>query len=92
MELTSNRRSTAVPLALCCGLLSTTIAVEVVGGYLSLEGLPIVSAPLGLSAIGTLVSKWFSRTSSWKSVLLYGAVTFGSSILLFLYLFSLTDA
>ncbi|WP_148416101.1 hypothetical protein [Haloferax sp. KTX1] len=92
MELTSNRRSTAGLLALCCGLLSTMVAVEVVGGYLSLEGMPVVYGLLGLSAVGTLASKWFSRTASWKSVLLYGALTFGSSILLFLYLFSLTDA
>ncbi|ELZ89355.1 hypothetical protein C441_15759 [Haloferax sulfurifontis ATCC BAA-897] len=68
------------------------IAVEVIGGYLSLEGLPVVYGLLGLSAVGTLVSNRFSRTASWKSLPLYGALTFGSSILLFLYLFSLTDA
>lgn len=68
------------------------IAVKVIGGYLSMEGMPIVYGLLGLSAVGTLVSSWFSRTSSWKSVPLYGALTFGSSIILFLYLFSLTAA
>ncbi len=68
------------------------IAVDVIGGYLSMEGMPIVYGLLGLSAVGSLVSSWFSRTSSWKSVLLYGALTFGSSIILFLYLFSLTAA
>ncbi|RDZ63922.1 hypothetical protein C5B90_12495 [Haloferax sp. Atlit-12N] len=92
MGLTITRRATAGILAVCCGLLSTTIAVEVIGGYLSMEGMPIVYGLLGLSAVGTLVSNWFSRTSSWKSLPLYGALTFGSSIMMFLYLFSLTSA
>ncbi|WEL30281.1 hypothetical protein HBNXHx_2181 [Haloferax volcanii] len=92
MGLSVKRQSIAALLAICCGLLSTMIAVEVIGGYLSMEGMPIVYGLLGLSAVGTLVSNRCSRISSWKSVPLYGALTFGSSILLFLYLFSLTAA
>ena len=92
MGLTIKRRSSVGLLAICCGVLSTMIAVEVVGGYLSLEGMPIVYSLLGLSAVGTLVANWFSGTSSWKYVLLYGALTFGSSIIVLIYLFSLTSA
>ncbi len=92
MGLTITRRATAGILAVCCGLLSTMIAVDVIGGYLSLEGMPIVYGLLGLSAVGTLVSNWVGPAPSWKSLPLYGALTFGSSIILFLYLFSLTNA
>ncbi|ELZ87162.1 hypothetical protein C453_02389 [Haloferax elongans ATCC BAA-1513] len=92
MGLTIERRSTAGLLAICCGLISTLVAVEVVGGDLSLEGMPIVYSLLGLSVVGTAVTSWYGTTDSWKSVLLYAVLTFGSSFTLFVYLFARTTA
>lgn len=77
---------------MCSGLLAPIIAEEILAHQLSMPGPPVVYGFLAVAMIAAAIAVRISSVYSWKYVLLYGGLAIGGALLMFIYIFSQTQA
>jgi hypothetical protein len=86
-----DRRVTAALLAVCCGLLAPIVAEEVLAHQFGLAGPPVFYGFVTVAAAAA-VALWYASRASVRFVPLYLILSVGSAVVMFVYMFSQTQA